>query len=66
MVASVSARLCRLARSVASSASPASFNSCQYYITDRDQLECVRAPQGVWLRLKPDVAHGAKCPSVKD
>lgn len=47
-------------------ASPASFNSYQYYITDRDQSKCLRAPQGVRLRLKPAVAHGAKCPSIKD
>lgn len=66
LVNSVSTHLYRLTRSVISSTSPASFNWRQYYITDREQLECLRAPQGVWLWPKPAVAHTAKYPSITD
>lgn len=50
----------RPARSVIPSTSQASFHSRQYYITDGGHLERLRAPQSVWLWLKPAAASAAK------
>lgn len=65
-VSSISSHLYQHARSITPSISLALFNPCQCRgITETDPQECLRAPQGVWLLLKPAVAPRAKWPSPK-